>query len=251
MLKDVLNRKEKIQELDLLIKEKENKILELDEIIEKLTAKKTALEQFDTKCDIKIDFPSLIKNRNNKETERVSLYVKTKTTKFCDNYVVFDLETTGFNAKDSNIIEISALKCKNNEVIDTFDALVNPNEHIPSKVSKLTGITDELVANCDTIDKIMPDFLNFIEDYTLVAHNGSFDFSFVENVLDCLEIPHFKNKNIDTLYMARKYIDNTKNYKLETLKKYFNLEYGSHRGLDDCYTTNYVYQYCKNKKEGN
>ena len=249
MSKDILNKQRKIKRLNLLIECKERKIDELNKIIKELTDKKINIEQNVFKYNSTInsleDEEEQFQSKNTK-----SLYLKTKTKEFSDNYVVFDLETTGFSAKKSSIIEISAIKCKNNDIIDRFDVLVNPNKHIPSKISKLTGITDELVADCDTIDIVIPKFLSFIENYTLVSYNGSFDFSFIETTLNILQLPHFKNKNIDIFYIAKKYIDGTPNFKLQTLKEYFNLDYGSHRALDDCYTTNYIYQYCKNKKEG-
>ena len=79
----------------------------------------------------------------------------------------------------------------------------------------------------------------------LVAHNSRFDLSFIEeNILE-LGLPMIKNTNIDTVYLARKYINNVYNHKLETLKDHFGLTYSSHRSVEDCLTTNYVYQYCK------
>lgn len=177
-----------------------------------------------------------------------SLYSKTRIKKFVDDYVVFDLETTGLSPNDSEIIEISALKYKNNTLIDSFSKLVKPSISIPSKITKLTGITNEDVANCDAVDKVLPNFINFIEDYTLVAHNGSFDFSFIEKYLNELNIDYKNNSNIDTLYLARKYLPELDNHKLETLKEYFKLDNASHRATADCETTNVVYQYCKEKE---
>lgn len=182
-------------------------------------------------------------------TERKkSLYSKTKTNKFVDDYVVFDLETTGLTPEDNEIIEISALKYKNNVLIDEFSKLVKPSISIPSKITKLTGITNEDVANCNTIDEVLPKFIGFIENYTLVAHNGSFDFSFIEKYLNELNIDYKNNSNIDTLYLARKYLPELDNHKLETLKEYFKLDNVSHRATADCETTNTVYQYCKSKQ---
>lgn len=177
-----------------------------------------------------------------------SLYSKTRIKKFVDDYVVFDLETTGFSPNDSEIIEISALKYKNNTLIDSFSKLVKPSISIPNKITKLTGITNEDVANCDTIDKVLPNFINFIENYTLVAHNGSFDFSFIEKYINELNMDYKDNSNIDTLYLARKYLPELNNHKLETLKKHFKLDNASHRATADCETTNVVYQYCKEKE---
>ena len=165
--------------------------------------------------------------------------------KFVDDYVVFDLETTGFDPKWAKIIEIGALKYKNNELVDEFQVLVNPECEIPDVITMITGIDNELVKNAITIDKALPQFLDFIEDLPLVAHNSRFDLAFIEQNLGQLGLKVISNTNIDTVYLARKYISNVNNHKLETLKEYFGLTYSSHRSIDDCLTTNYVYQYCK------
>lgn len=162
-----------------------------------------------------------------------------------DDYVVFDLETTGLDPKTSRIIEIGALKYKNNELVDELSILVNPKCLIPSVITALTGIDDDTVKDAPTIEEALPKFLSFIEDLPLVAHNSRFDLSFIEENIIRLGLPMIKNSNIDTVYLARKYIKSVYNHKLETLKDYFRLTYSSHRSLEDCYTTNYVYQYCK------
>ena len=162
-----------------------------------------------------------------------------------DDYVVFDLETTGLDPKTSEIIEIGALKYKNNELVDELSILVNPKCLIPSVITALTGIHDDTVKRAPTIEEALPKFLAFIEDLPLVAHNSRFDLSFIEENIIRLGLPMIKNSNIDTVYLARKYIKSVYNHKLETLKDYFRLTYSSHRSLEDCYTTNYVYQYCK------
>ena len=211
-----------------------------------------------------IDIIKIIKTKDNNENNHynydadlsnnsyrrnyLSLYTRTKTEDFVDNYIIFDLETTGLNPKDDKIIEIGALKYQDNNLIDTFSILINPEEKLSKKIIEITGITDDMLKDCDTIKKVLPKFLSWIEDYTLIAHNGSFDLGFIENKIKELDLEMINNKNIDTLYLARKYITNVENHRLETLKIYFNLNYNSHRALDDCYVTNNVYQYCKNKK---
>lgn len=231
-----------------------------------------SLDRYCLKCGIKVDLNSSFcpncgnnlnsfKTQNNftvtfnyggkyKDYETVeSLYKKTKTRKMVNDYIVFDLETTGFDCKENKIIEIGALKYKNNELIDKFSVLINPQEHISSQITKITGITDEMVKDCETIDTVLPKFIEWIEDYTLIAHNGSFDLGFIEAKINELNLSMINNKNIDTLYLARKWIPDANNHKLETLKNYFELKYESHRALEDCYVTNYVYQYCKTQKE--
>lgn len=187
-------------------------------------------------------------NDNYKRNEK-SLYKKNKTRKMVSDYIVFDLETTGLDCNYNNIIEIGALKYINNQLIDEFNVLINPCEKLDSKIIEITGITDEMLKKCDTIDKVLPKFIEWIENYTLIAHNGSFDLGFIESNIKKLNLTMIDNKIIDTLYLAREFISDTPNHKLETLKQHFNLEYGSHRAIEDCNVTNYIYQYCKEKKE--
>lgn len=164
-----------------------------------------------------------------------------------DDYVVFDLETTGLDPKIAKIIEIGALKYKNNELVEELSLLVNPMCSIPNNITVITGIDNDMVKDALTIDKALPKFIEFIEDLPLIAHNARFDLSFIEENIINLNLLMIDNTNIDTVYLSRKYIHGVYNYKLETLKNYFNLNYSSHRSVEDCLTTNYVYQYCKKK----
>ena len=170
-----------------------------------------------------------------------------KEKNLVDDYVVFDLETTGLDPKNAKIIEIGALKYRDNELLEEFNVLINPEVLIPDVITAITGIDDELVKNAILIDEALPKFIEFIEDLPLVAHNAKFDLSFIEENISALNLPMITNTNIDTVYLSRKYIKNIRNHKLETLKNHFKLSYSSHRSLEDCYTTNYVYQYCKNE----
>ena len=166
---------------------------------------------------------------------------------FVDDYVVFDLETTGFDPKQAKIIEIGALKYRDNELVEELSLLVNPGCPIPDVITMITGIDDDLVSKAISIEEALPKFIAFIEDLPLVAHNSSFDLSIIEENIKRLNLPMISNTNIDTVYLARKYIKGVYNHKLETLKDYFRLNYSSHRSIEDCLTTNHVYQYCKNK----
>ncbi len=175
------------------------------------------------------------------------MIVQNKEKEFVSNYVVFDLETTGLEANTDKIIEIGALKYKNNELVDEFSVLINPEISLPPIITKITGLSDEDLEKERTIESILPEFITFIEDLPLIAHNSEFDLGFIEINIKRLGLAMISNKNIDTVELARKFIPKAYNYKLETLKNYFHLEYGSHRSIDDCKTTNYVYQYCKDK----
>lgn len=166
---------------------------------------------------------------------------------FVDNYVIFDIETTGLNKDLDHIIEIGALKYKNNVLVEEFNYLINPKIDLPQIITDITGITDKDLIDKETIDLVLPKFIEFIEDLPLIAHNNTFDLGFINKNLKDLNLKQLNNKNIDSLEIARKYLPQMYNYKLETLKKYFNIKQVSHRAVGDCYTTNYVYQECKKR----
>lgn len=166
---------------------------------------------------------------------------------FVDDYIVFDIETTGLNKDTDYIIEIGALKYKNNVLADEFSYLINPKIELPQIITDITGIKDKDLMDKETIDVILPKFVEFIEDLPLLAHNNSFDLGFINKNLKDLNLNELKNKSIDTLEVAKKYLPQMYNYKLETLKKYFNIKQVSHRAIGDCHTANYVYQECKKR----
>lgn len=168
---------------------------------------------------------------------------------FYDDYVIFDLETTGLDKDKDFIIEIGALKYKNNVLVDEFNYLINPLIKLPDVIKEITKITDEDLADKETIDKVLPKFIDFVEDLPLLAHNNSFDLGFINKNIKDLNLKELTNKNIDTLELARIYIKELYNYKLETVKKYFKINQVSHRATGDCFTTNYLYQECKKRAQ--
>lgn len=155
---------------------------------------------------------------------------------YLPDYVVFDLETTGFNPTMDDIIEISAIKVKNGEVIDTFSTLVNPERSIPYHATAVNGITDEMVKKAPVIELALPEFLEFIEDYVLVGHNiHTFDLKFINNVCGEFLGKVVENDYVDTLYMARTYLPGLRHYKLVDVSSYFNISSeGAHRAMNDC-----------------
>lgn len=161
---------------------------------------------------------------------------------FVSDYVLVDIETTGLSPYDSEIIEIGALKVKNNKIIDTFSTLVKPDNIINENITNLTGITNGMVEYAPNIVDVLNLFERFIENNIIIAHNAKFDISFLNNnFVKHLGYP-LENRYIDTLYLSRKYLPNLKNHKLQTLADYFNISYnGAHRGLRDCEITKMVY----------
>ena len=157
------------------------------------------------------------------------------------DFVVFDIETTGLSPNTESITEIGAVKIKNGAIVDTFNELVNPGKPIPPKISELTGITDSMVADCPYISEILPKFFEFAKGSVLVAHNASFDTSFIKKSAKDLGLA-FNFSYIDTLELSRSIVEGVKNYKLDTLTKHFNVKLENHhRACDDATATGHVF----------
>ena len=107
------------------------------------------------------------------------LIIDSKGQSLMDSYVVFDIETTGFNSVNDRIIEIGAVRVVEGEIKETFSEFVNPERPIPYKITQLTTITDDMVKDAVTIEEILPQFLKFCEGSVLVAHNAGFDTGFI------------------------------------------------------------------------
>ncbi len=162
---------------------------------------------------------------------------------FEKDYVIVDLETTGLSPVNNEIIEIGAIKIKNNEIVDRMDILVKPENEVSPFITRLTGITNEMLLDATNIHDALEMFSNFAEDSVLMAHNANFDMSFLNNNFKRHFDHGLENKCLDTLVLSRKYVKGIKNYKLETLANYFNINYiGAHRSLKDCEITFEVYK---------
>ncbi len=152
-------------------------------------------------------------------------------------FVVFDIETTGLSFKHDRITEIGAIKVKNGEIIDNYSSLINPQINISNKITELTGISNEMVSDAPTIDSILPSFMNFIGNDPVVAHNASFDVSFIKENCKKLNI-NFINTIIDTLSLSRLLVPKLKRYKLNNLAKHFSVDLKNHhRAVDDAKAT--------------
>ncbi|NLK24280.1 MAG: PHP domain-containing protein, partial [Clostridiales bacterium] len=152
-------------------------------------------------------------------------------------YCVFDLETTGFSPKLEKITEIGIMKVKDGKVIDTFSSFVNPEKPIPQRVVEVTNITDDMVRNAETIDKVLPKILDFMKGSVLVAHNAEFDIGFLKHFSRELGY-EFDFTYIDTLTLAQDIFYDFKTYKLGRVAKNLGIKVEvAHRALDDVDTT--------------
>ena len=152
-------------------------------------------------------------------------------------FVVFDLETTGFSNINDKITEIGAVKIRDFEIVHRFSELVNPEKDISYRVQELTGITNEMVKDKPTIEEILPKFMEFVGDDVLVAHNADFDTGFI--MQKCKEQGlEYKNKKVDTLMLARIMLPNLKRYKLDKVAKEVGVQLlNHHRAVDDAEAT--------------
>jgi DNA polymerase III subunit alpha, Gram-positive type len=154
------------------------------------------------------------------------------------SYVIVDIETTGLDPANDEIIEIGAIKVEGKDVKDIFNKLIKPERQIPENIVDLTGITQEMVVNELPVKPVLSLFTDFIGDSIIVAHNAAFDTTFLKN-----KIKKFLNKEMDnfivcTLLVSRDLLPNLENHKLHTIAKYFKLEVANrHRAIGDAELT--------------
>ena len=164
-----------------------------------------------------------------------------KNQSFDEEFVVFDIETTGFSAVNDRIIEIGAVKVCGGEIKDRFSCFVNPQIPIPLRIEQLTTINDEMVKDADTIDKVLPKFLEFVGNAVLVAHNADFDTSFIIEKAKNLGI-ETDLTYIDTVTMARFLIPELNRFKLDSVAKNLKVPLGfHHRAVDDAECTALIF----------
>ena len=162
-----------------------------------------------------------------------------------NEYVVLDLEMTGLSAKNDQIIEIGAVKIKDNQIVGTMDCLVNPKCKIPTRVVELTGITDEMVQSGLDRDEAVEKLLAFIDGQVLVGQNINFDYSFLKQWAVNHKRP-LEAKACDTLKLARVLLPSEQSKKLESLCEYFGIERArEHRALDDAVETWQIFEKLK------
>ena len=151
-------------------------------------------------------------------------------------YVVFDLETTGLDVMNNGITEIGAVKVVDGKITEQFTTLVKPDYRISEEIVKITGITEEMVKDSPKISTVIPDFIKFIENAVLVAHNADFDLKFIKRFAGA-EDYEIKNKVMDTVELARSTLPFLKRHDLHTIADHFGIVFRHHRALSDAYAT--------------
>ena len=167
-----------------------------------------------------------------------------KLDKYVSDYTVFDLETTGVSPQTDKVIEISAIKVRNGQAVGEFSSLVNPMRSIPYGATRVNGITDEMVADKPVFEKVLGDFLDFIEDDILVGHNiHDFDMKFIHRDCEAFFRMFLGNDYIDTLPLARKCLPQLGHHRLTDLALYYKISInGAHRALNDCRMNQLVFE---------
>ncbi len=154
-----------------------------------------------------------------------------------DSYVVFDIETTGFSPVKNRIIEIGAVKVTDGKIVDKFSAFVNPETPIPFRIEQLTGISDEMVMDAPKIEEVLPEFLKFCEGTIFVAHNASFDMSFILENAARQNIP-MDPTYVDTVGIARVLLPHQAKHTLDAVAKTLGVSLENHhRAVDDAGAT--------------
>ena len=167
----------------------------------------------------------------------VPIAIDDKGEDFNDTFIIFDIETTGFSAKNDKIIEIGAVKIKNREVVDRFSEFIYPKCKIPYHITELTGISDEMVKDADPIEVVLPKFMEFIDGCAVVAHNSAFDTGFIKKNCNDLGL-EFKSTIIDTVPLARFLYPDLKRVKLNLVAKHLGVSLENHhRAVDDAKAT--------------
>ncbi len=167
--------------------------------------------------------------------DSVDVVIRPNDGKLLDQtYVVFDFETTGFNAGGADsIIEIGAVKMKGGEILERYDELINPGRPLPAKITEITNITDLMLEDKDNEENAVKRFIDWFGDLPMVAHNAKFDVSFLEMAYKKYNLGEFKNPVIDTLELSRTLDNNYARHGLSALVKRYNVswdEESHHRG---------------------
>lgn len=201
--------------------------------------------QVKTQMQLKIDIETSLNKKAEEENNKRKM--EKNLSKFPSDYTVIDIETTGLSSKYNEIIELSAIKIRNNKIADKFSTLVKPNCMISPFITNLTGITNDMVKNAPNVKEAILKYIDFISDDIVIGHNVNFDIGFIfHNYLNHHK-KEFSNNYIDTCKMSKK-ICKLNSHKLDNVAKHYKIDTtGHHRTENDCIMTNAIYQAMKNE----
>lgn len=151
----------------------------------------------------------------------------------CRNYVALDIETTGLRPEQDEIIEIGAVRYREGVPVETYSSLIKPNSMVSSRITEITGITNEMVKNERPCEVVLPEFLAFVGEEDIIGHNVRFDYSFLK-AHAYKQKKGFDNKAIDTLYLAKKLHTDLESRALGAMCSHYGIiNEHAHRAYDD------------------
>lgn len=189
-------------------------------------------------CNVRREgFSNAFKHRKTRQSS------SKKVVRTIDEYVVVDLETTGLAPSKDEIIEVAALKVEAGHECGEFQTLVRAKRAVPDTVSRLTGLTDEMISKGEELETAMDGFLAFVGTSPMVMHNAEFDMAFIDAALDSLDIDELDNECIDTLALARKKLPYATSHNLDDLAQLLSIEGADrHRAMGDCMITKELFE---------
>jgi DNA polymerase III subunit alpha, Gram-positive type len=165
--------------------------------------------------------------------------------------VTLDTETTGLQPGFHQLVEVGAIKFRGDEILDEFQALINPERDIPEEVIQIHGITSDMVQDAPHASEVVPAFIEFLGDAPMVAHNAPFDEAFVSFNLQSIGAEQPANPIYDTLILTRKLFPELRSHSLANLGTYLDIEdLPAHRAIADVITTIGIFRQCAKKLEG-
>ena len=154
------------------------------------------------------------------------------------HYTVVDTETTGLDPQKNRLIEIAAIRIRGGKETARFETLIKPGRKLSKKITEITGITDEDLRDAPMPQDALQQFMDFLQDDIIVAHNANFDVNFIYDSLQRCALPPLKNNFVDTLRLAKFVLPCMEDYKLSSLANYYQIPQPvAHRALADCETT--------------
>ncbi len=170
-----------------------------------------------------------------------------RKTRSMNKFIVFDIETTGlYAAMGDRILEIGAIPIVDDEIVsnDSFERLVNPGIDIPPEITAINRITNEMVQDAASIEDVLPEFLDYVDDYPLIAHNAPFDVGFLNYFSERLVGRIIQNPVIDTIDISKRIFSQYRFHNLDSMLKRLGISYTRnerHRSLGDAYLTAQAY----------
>lgn len=161
-----------------------------------------------------------------------------------DDYIVLDIETTGLSRFSDGITELAGVRVRDHSIVDEFQTLVNPQRHIPSFITRLTGISDDMVEDAPKIVDALPEFLDFIGPRTIIAHNATFDYGFLHQHAKSYCGIHWDNEKLCTRKLANRMLPELPSKRLDALCSHFNVvNTQAHRAMADVVATNQIFSH--------